>query len=136
MIDAIRDALYDLLHAATINGIGSPTPDVTVHTHVDQAAKPPLPYIVIEDTRGEPWDTDTSDGQDTETELLVVSNYRGSAEASYICDQLHALLHYQALTVTGATTVTMQVLAAEVRKGDDGATREGVVRVRVLVDDI
>ncbi len=137
MNDAIRDALYDLLTAANIPvppAVSGP-PYVAVYDHVPQP-QPALPYIAIDGTTAEPFDTDSSDGVDTVTELRVFSSYRGARQVSVILDRIRDLLHHQPLTVTGGTFVSMQVIATENERGSDGATREGIVRVRVIVDDI
>jgi hypothetical protein len=101
MMDAVRDALYDRLVAAALTGWGSPGPSVAIADQVDQAAKPSLPYVVVEDSNQEPWDTDTSEGGDIVTDLRVYSSYRGTAEVAKILDQIRSLLHHEALTVTG-----------------------------------
>lgn len=137
MNDAIRDALFDLLKAAAIPvpPASSGPPAVEIYDHVPQP-RPAMPYIALDETSTEPFDTDTSNGLDTITVLRVFSSYKGARQVSVLLDRLHTLLHHKALTVTGATFVSMQVTGTENERDSDGATRTGVCRVRVIVDDI
>jgi hypothetical protein len=108
---------------------------ILVLDHVPEDARPAMPFLSLEDSTVEDWDTDTSDGAIIVTEVVVFSSYAGSSEAAGICDQVRTLLHHSALTVMGATVVLVTAEAGEIRRGSDGMTREGVTRVRVLLDD-
>lgn len=136
MIDAIRDALYDKVKAANIPvPPDTDAPYVDIYDHVPQPA-PDMPYMAIDDTSTEPFDTDSSNGLDTVTTIRIYSAYKGARQVSIILAALHSLLHHQALTVPGLTFVSMQVIGTELTRGSDGATREGECRVRVIVDDV
>ncbi len=134
MMQELRAALYTLLSGAGLKDDTSTA--CGVFEHVSEATKPAMPYLVIEDTTSEPWDTDTSDGADTSTVLRVFHNKRGAKAVAHIQDQVASLLRERTLTVAGSTVVTVEAVAMETERGSDGATREGVIRVRVLLDDI
>lgn len=131
---ALRLALYTALHGANLTDADGTA--CGVFDEVSQKDKPPMPYLAFEDTTSEPWDTDTSNGAETVTDLRVFSNKRGAKNAAHVADQVHTLLHHQPLTVDGAQVVIVECLSVQLTRGDDGATREAVIRVRVLLDEI
>lgn len=133
MIQQLRTALYALLSGAGLKDAQNTA--CGVYDHVPQP-RPAMPYLAMEDTTSEPWNTDTSDGAETVTELRVFSDKRGAKNAAHIADQVYTLLQHQDLADIGATLVIMEVVSVQIERGDDGATREAVIRVRILVDDI
>lgn len=129
IIAALGGRVYAVLQDQT-EAIAIPVLD-----HVPQDARPPMPYISVEDSTVEDWDTDTSDGAIITTEVVAFSSYAGSSEAAGISDQVRTLLHHATLSVSGGNVVLVTAEAGEIRRGSDGMTREGVTRVRVLIDD-
>jgi hypothetical protein len=126
MFEALRQALYTKLNTG---GLG-----MSVYDHVPQP-RPAVPYVAIGDTTTEPFDTDTSEGLDTVTEVRVFNEYKGSKASSATVDAIRALCHHQSLTIPGFTMVSMQVLDPDITRDDASGTREGLARIRVLIDE-
>lgn len=130
MIEALRKALYTRLTA------GTPLGAIPVYDFVPQGTEKIPPYVAVGNTSVDADDTDTSDGAETVTELHVFSKYAGTKQTGTIMDTVRGLVHHYALTVSGATVILVTAESGETQIGPDGVTREGVVRVRVLLDDI
>lgn len=130
MIEQLRLAIFTRLTAAT------PLGAVSVYDYVPEGAEKSPPFVFIGDTETTAADTDTSDGAVAVTEVRVLSKYRGSKEMAALLDDVRALFHHYALAVSGATVILVTAESAETQIGADGVTREGIVRVRVLLDDI
>lgn len=130
MIAAIRQALYTRLTA------GSPLSAVPVYDYVPDGQEKSPPYVSIGDCTTDAQDTDTSNGGEVTCSLHVFSAYRGSKQLATIMDSVRILFHHYAMAVTGATCILVTAESGEVQIGPDGVTREGIVRVRVLLDDV
>lgn len=130
MIEQLRAGLYLRLTA------GTPLAPVPVYDYVPEGTEKSPPYVSIGDANTVADDTDTSDGATVICELHVFSKYQGSKQLSNIMDTVRGLFHHYALPVTGSTVILVTAESGEVQTGADGVTREGIVRVRVLLDDI
>lgn len=130
MIEQLRQALYTRLTS------GTPLGAVPVYDYVPQGSEKSPPYVSVGDCESEEDDTDTSNGATVDCSLHVFSSYKGSKQLAALMDDVRDLFHHYALAVTGSTVILVTAEAGEVQLGADGVTREGIVRVRVLLDDI
>lgn len=85
------------------NGAGS------VYTRVPQPDRPGdsslFPYVVIESTNIQPWDTDDEDGVQALMSVHVYSRSQSVLEISNIGTAVYDALHKYQLVITGANTV-------------------------------
>jgi hypothetical protein len=95
---------------------------------------PTFPYVVVGDTTTIPFDTHSTTGGEHTVMVHGWSQYRGSKEIKQIQDQIYSALHRYALSVTGVATVDCEIEFAESFNDDDGLTRHGVQRARVILD--
>lgn len=130
MIEQLRQALFTRLTS------GTPLGAIAVYDYVPEGSEKTPPFVALGDTETQDADTDTSDGATAITELHVYSKYKGSKQLGALLDDVRALFHHYALTVSGATVILVTADSVQSGRGPDGTTREGVVRVRVLLDDI
>jgi hypothetical protein len=131
MIANLRRALFVRLDTRP-NALGL-TP---VYDYIPDANAKAPPYVSIGDLDSEKDDTDTSDGAVAICAIHLFSDYAGAQELAGLMDAVRSLLHNEPLTVTGATVILVTAESGEIQIGADGVTREGIVRVRVLIDDI
>lgn len=130
MIDELRAALYVRLTA------GAPLGAVPAYDFVPFGTEKSPPFVAMDETETEASDTDTSDGATVTTDLIVYSRYQGTKELGDLMDKVRGLFHHYALPVAGSTVILVTAVSTGTRTGPDGVTREGVIRVRVLLDDI
>lgn len=130
MIEQLRQALFTRLTS------GTPLGATPVYDYVPEGSEKVPPFVALGDSDVTDQDTDTSDGALAVTELHVFSKYKGTKQVGATLDDVRALFHHYALPVSGATVILVTAESVETRVGPDGTTREGVVRVRVLLDDI
>lgn len=106
----------------------------TVYDHTPQDAE--FPYVVIGEGSGGRDDTDDSVGADHMVTIHTWSRYRGLKETKQIQQELYNALHRQAFTVDGALQIDCNLEAEETFLDEDGLTRHGVQRFRVLLDEV
>lgn len=131
---AVRDAIYDRLNG----GVTYNAAAVPVYDYVPEAGNnaPAKPYICLEETASEPWNTDTSTGAKVRTRVNVYSGYAGAKEANEIAALVRSRLHHYALTLSAGTALTCECQDGDSETLEDGKTRRATVEVFVLVDDI
>lgn len=95
-----------------------------------------FPYIVIGNDTSVSWDTDDVLGETVTCTLHVFSRYQGKKEAKTILAEIYDALHRQAgnLSATGYRFVDCLLEFSEIFDDDDGATRHGVCRYRLTVE--
>lgn len=120
----IQQAIYTEL--ATI---GHP-----VYDHVPQVSA--YPYIVIGDDTSIPFDTDASVGSESTLTIHVWSQYRGRLEVKDILEQIYDKLNRADIAVSGCHLVECVAEFQETYLESDGLTRHGVIRFRLIVEDI
>lgn len=131
MIAQLRQALFTRLDARP-SALGTKP----VYDYVPQGNEKVPPYVAIGDLDKEAQDTDTSDGALVVCSLHLFSQYQGAQEISGMIDAVTGLLHHYALPVTGSHVILVTVDDGDIQTGADGVTRESIVRVHVLLDDI
>ncbi len=96
---------------------------------------PNFPYIRIGEFTAIPFDTHSSQGSDNTITIHSWSRYRGMSEIKRIQRQTYLALHRFELVVSGVDTVDCQWDSVDVFLDDDGLTRHGVQRFRIMLDE-
>jgi hypothetical protein len=96
-----------------------------------------FPYVEIDGAQSIPDDTSASDGgQDAGVsdyfDLHIWSRYQGQMEVREIVDEIHGLLHQQALTIAGRASANSWVRNVRYLLDPDGLTRHAVVNVEII----
>lgn len=129
-------ALTDLL-ADDVDGSGP-----AVYDHVPQEVSDDsdqdsgnFPYVRVGEFTAIPFDTHDSQGSDNTITIHSWSRYRGMSEIKRIQRQVYLALHRFGLVVTGVDMIDCQWESADVFLDDDGLTRHGVQRFRIMLDE-
>ncbi len=125
----LQQALY-----ARIQSAMGPFSATGVYDHVPQGAA--LPYIVIGDDLATPADTDDSCDSEHAVTIHTWSASRGQRETKEIQQAIYAALHREPMLIAGAVVVGCHLESQETFLDEDGLTRHGVQRFRVLLDGV
>ena len=93
------------------------------------------PYVEIGDETTIDNGTKDKDGQEFTQTIHIWSRYRGSKETKEIAERIYTLLHNSAISVTGGSFANCRNEFFTILLDDDGLTRHGVMRFRVVVFD-
>lgn len=123
---AIQTAIYSALSgdaalAALVSG---------VYDHADQDTA--FPYVTIGEDTLRPWDDKGVDGFEATITLHSWSRHRGREEVKDIQAAIYAVLHNGALSVSGYDAVLILLDFEDSFLDQDGLTRHGVSRYRLL----
>tara|TARA_R110000824_G_scaffold69136_6_gene178083 strand:+ start:266 stop:667 length:402 start_codon:yes stop_codon:yes gene_type:complete len=126
---AIQEALYSRLNGdstlgSLVTGVYDAVPDDVS-----------MPICVIGPSTSTDDATKGLDARDYIFNVDVWSSYRGLKETKNIVKQVYSLLHQYALSVTGASLVTLRCEFTTELLEDNGVTRHGVMRFRAFVTD-
>lgn len=105
-----------------------------VHDHVPQGTG--FPYVVVGDELSNPADTDDILGAEHMISVHTWSRYAGMGEARQIMQEVYTALHRSRLVVEGAAFVDCLIDSSQVFLDEDGLTRHGVQRFRVLLFEV
>ena len=94
-----------------------------------------FPYVVIGDDTAIPFDTDDQVGADATLTIHVWSQYRGRKEAKDIQGEIYRLLNRATFEIIGYNTVDCLWEFSETFVETDGATRHGVSRYRITIQE-
>jgi len=118
---SLQQAVFDALVAAL---------SVSVYDHVpDDAA---FPYVVVGEDTLNMWDTKSINGFDAMVTLHTWSRYRGRKECKQIQGNIYDALHDAPLAITGYNHVYTYLDNEDSFLDEDGLTRHGVSRYRVV----
>lgn len=92
-----------------------------------------FPYVVMGEALARDWSSTTTSGAAYSAALRVFSRDGGRKQALAIMERLYALLHMQTLSVSGHTAVSVRYESSETRLEDDGITYQGIMRMRILL---
>ncbi len=106
-----------------------------IYDHVPGSNESNYPRITIGDDTLIDWDTDTSYGADCTCTVHVWSIEAGREQARGMLSRIAELLHDQRLAVAGFDDVYVRREFEEVLTLQDGATRHGVARYRIVVQE-
>jgi len=125
----LRNAIYTRLTSdatlmALITGVYDDVPEITSY-----------PYVVLGDDSDINYGTKTLDGVQYVINIHAWSRNRGVKEATEILERIYYLLHEYAIVVTGASAVHIRQEFNTVLTDDDGITRHGIIRFRVVIFD-
>ncbi len=125
----VQEAIYGaLIGDPTLQGLlGNPA---RVFDHAPQGSD--FPYLVIGESQASQFDTKTESGLDQRLTLHTWSRYRGLKETKEIMAAVIDALDGQSLAVGGHALVLLRFEFATTIVDDDGLTRHGVQRFRVL----
>jgi hypothetical protein len=126
---AIQEAVYSRLNGDST--LGSLVTDVYDAVPDDVA----LPICVIGPSTSTDDATKSLDARSYIFNVDVWSKYRGMKETKNIIKQVYSLLHEFALSVSGASLVTLRCEFTTEILEDNGVTRHGVMRFRAFVTD-
>ena len=93
------------------------------------------PYIEIGDETTIDNGVKDKDGQEFTQTIHIWSRYRGSKEVKEIAERIYTLLHNVGITVSGGSFANSRNEFFTILLDDDGLTRHGVMRFRVVVFD-
>jgi len=96
-----------------------------------------FPYVVIGDGDVNDWGNKTSKGQEHEFLVHTWSRYQGFKELKQIMQVVYDTLHEQesGITVAGQNVVLIHNTFTTHIRDDDGTTRHGIQRFRVLTEE-
>lgn len=103
---------------------------------VDAGDNTAFPYVTIGDDSAGEFDTDTSNGFDTDCTIHVWSRYRGRREVKEIQQAIYDALHLHDLAVSGYHTVMVLFQSADSFMDADGITRHGVSIFRIVTEEV
>lgn len=106
---------------------------VAVYDHAPQDAT--FPYLVIDPPSGTDHDTDNTLGWDGELTINSWSRFRGFEEIGQIQRQTDEALNRTEPTVVDGTIVTLHRVNSDSVLDDDGLTRHGIQRFRVIIEE-
>ena len=93
------------------------------------------PYVVIGEETAPNIGTKDKDMHEYTQTIHVWSQYRGMRDVKEIMEQIYTLLNDFAISVSGASAITLRHEFQTVLLEDDGITRHGIMRFRVVVSD-
>jgi|TARA_Y100001938_G_C7983594_1_gene375686 hypothetical protein len=93
------------------------------------------PYVEIGDETTIDAGTKDKDAQEFTQTIHIWSRYRGSKETKEIAERIYTLLHNVDISVSGASFVDSRNEFFTILLDDDGLTRHGIMRFRMVVFD-
>lgn len=112
----------------------------SVHDQVPQAAKgednSPYPFVTVGDDVHSVWDTDDTDGLESDITVHVWSRHRGRIEVKDIQAKVKAALHHNPLQVDGVPVVLLHFVDSSAVRDPDGLTQHGVQSFRMLSSEV
>lgn len=93
-----------------------------------------FPYVALGGIAAETFGTQDASGNDLVVTLHVYSRVPGMRETQALLAALHDALHWAEFAVAGQALVLCRHLGSETRLEDDGVTRHGIARFRVVTE--
>jgi hypothetical protein len=94
------------------------------------------PYIVLGETRAEPFDTATDAGCEVMIAIHSYSRSLGMKEARDVMTAVYNSLHRASFAVSGHSLILCHLLDSETVMEADGQTRHGIQRFRVITEPV
>ena len=126
----LQKAIYDTLDGSVTGMDGA---SVTVYDDVPEDVS--YPYVILGEETTANNGSVTLDGVEHTLTIHVWSQYRGRREIKEIMESVYSLLHNTAISVSGASLVNIRQEFSNTLAENDGITRHGVMRFRVVVFD-
>jgi len=126
----IQEAVYAALNnSVTLSALISDVYD-------DVPATAAFPYVVIGESTAIMWDTKSTLGVESTVTVHTWSRYRGRKETKLIQQAIYDILHNQELSITGYNSVYCFLDFEENFLDEDGLTRHGVSRYRLVTSEV
>jgi hypothetical protein len=134
----IQQGLYTYLNAdTTLMGLAKKIWDGVPPGQYNGTLEPNnFPYVVIGDSIETPDDSHTRFGSVDTITLHVWSRHQGDKEIKEIMGRMWQMLHHQPWAIPNYSRVMSRIELTESLRDPDGITRHGVMRVRVLVQEV
>lgn len=126
----LQKAIY-----STLNGSVTGVSGASVSVYDDVPEDPTYPYVILGEETTANNGSKTLDGVEHTLTIHAWSQYRGRREIKEIMESVYSLLHEAAITVSGASLVNIRQEFSQTLAENDGITRHGVMRFRVVVFD-
>lgn len=126
----LQKAIY-----STLNGSVTGIDDASVSVFDDVPEETSYPYVVIGEETANNISTNTVDAVEHTISVHAWSQYRGRREIKEIMESCYNLLHNADITVEGASLINIKHEFATTLSENDGITRHGIMRFRVVVFD-
>ena len=131
----MTSAAWDI-QKAIYAALASAVAPVVVYDNVPQNAA--FPYVTIGEDTAIQWDTmpdgsGKGHGQEATLTIHTWSRYAGRKETKELQGSIYTALHNQSLSMDDHTMALLQFEYADSFMDDDGRTRHGVQRFRMLV---
>jgi hypothetical protein len=126
----LQKAIY-----STLNGSVTGINGASVSVYDDIPENTSYPYVVIGEETTANNGSKTLDGVEHTLTIHAWSQYRGRREIKEIMESVYSLLHNGAISVSGASLVNIRQEFSTTLAENDGITRHGVMRFRVVVFD-
>lgn len=128
---ALQTAIFSLLSGdSTLDGLIG---NNRIYDEVPQNSA--YPYVVIGEETTIDNGTKDRDGQEFTLTIHIWSRYRGGKQTKEIAERLYTLLHNTDISVSGASFANSRNEFFTILLDDDGLTRHGVMRFRVVIFD-
>jgi hypothetical protein len=98
----------------------------------DAGSNNPFPYVTIGNDSLVSWDSKTFVGTESICQVDIWSRQNNLTEAKTIGSAIVDALHYQTLTITGASHVITTQQSSAYSKDPDGHTKRGMLMFRVV----
>lgn len=129
---AVQAAVYSRLCADSgVTGLLAAGSN-SVFDHVPQGSA--FPYIALGDMGCKPLETQTGAGNDIIFDIHCYSRGLGMKQTREILAAVAACLHEAAFTVTDHMLVLCRLVSQETRLMEDGETRHGLQRFRIITE--
>lgn len=120
---------------STLNGSVTGIDSANVPVYDDVPENTAYPYVILGEETTANNGSKTLDGVEHTVTMHAWSQYRGRREIKEIMQSIYSLLHNAAISVSGASLVNIRQEFSTTLAENDGITRHGVMRFRVVVFD-
>ena len=128
----LQKALYSRLNGGSITDEND---DAITGVFDDVPEGTAYPYVVMGEETATNIGVKDKDMHEYTQTIHVWSQYRGLRDVKEIMEQIYTLLNDYSITVSGASAITLRHEFQTVLLEDDGITRHGIMRFRVVVSD-
>ena len=129
---ALQQSLYDVLR--NDGGLTALLGGQDIFDDVPRSAK--FPYLTLGQSLVRDWSSGGDDGHEHVLTMHVWSRANGRKEVYEIMGALKAVLHDQAVFMSGHLLINLRHEFSEARRDPDGETYHGVVRFRAVTEPV
>lgn len=115
---------------AALNALGAPPLAGRIYDRAPQGVA--FPYVSVQATRAEPWDTDGMRGAESDLQVDVWSRSEGRIEAIRIAGRIAALLHLTDMALATQVAVLGRLDFSAITVGPDAMTTRALLRFTYL----